>query len=221
MSRFSKKDIVLAMEKTGMIPVFNHTDISIAKKVLDASYEGGVRVFEFTNRGANALEVFTALNNHASQYKDLILGIGTIFDTVSAEAFYDAGAQFIVSPALIPEIANYANNNNCIYIPGCGSVTEVFKATQLNCEVIKVFPGNVLGPTFVKAAKAVLPHIKMMPTGGVAPTQENLSAWFNSGVSCVGMGSQLFKKADFEGGKFTRLSKKIQNTLMLIKTIKS
>ncbi|WP_299521165.1 bifunctional 4-hydroxy-2-oxoglutarate aldolase/2-dehydro-3-deoxy-phosphogluconate aldolase [Winogradskyella sp.] len=221
MSRFSKKDIVLAMEKTGMIPVFNHTDISIAKKVLDASYKGGVRVFEFTNRGANAFQVFKALNKHASQYKDLVLGIGTIFDKVSAKAFYGAGAQFIVSPALIPEIAEYANTNTIMYIPGCGSVTEVFTATQLGCEVIKVFPGNVLGPEFVKATKAVLPHIKVMPTGGVAPTQENLSAWFNAGVSCVGMGSQLFKTSDFEGDTFIGLINKIQDTLMLIKTIRS
>lgn len=220
MSRFSKHEIVDAMETTGMIPVFNHTDVSIAKKVLDASYEAGIRVFEFTNRGANALEVFTELNKYSQNYEDLVLGIGTIFNTVSAEAFCKAGAEFIVSPALIPEIAEYANTNTVMYIPGCGSVTEVFTATQLGCEVIKVFPGNVLGPAFVKATKAVLPQIKVMPTGGVAPTQENLSAWFNAGVSCVGMGSQLFKASDFEGDTFTGLTHKIQDALMLIKTIR-
>ncbi|WP_299365275.1 bifunctional 4-hydroxy-2-oxoglutarate aldolase/2-dehydro-3-deoxy-phosphogluconate aldolase [Winogradskyella sp.] len=221
MSRFSKKDIIVAMEETGMIPVFNHTDVSIAKKVLDASYEAGIRVFEFTNRGDNALEVFTELTKHAQKYEDLVLGIGTIFHTVSAAAFFEAGAHFIVSPALIPEIAEYAYTNNIIYIPGCGTVTEVFRATQLSCEVIKVFPGNVLGPEFVKATKAVLPHIKIMPTGGVAPTQKNLLAWFNSGVSCVGMGSKLFKVSDFEDDTFASLINKIQDTLMLIKTIRS
>ena len=221
MSWFSKEDIVAAMEDTGMIPVFNHTDVSISKKVLDASYEAGIRVFEFTNRGVNALEVFAELNTYVKSYDDLILGIGTIFDTVTAEAFCKAGAQFIVSPALIPKIAEYANINNRLYIPGCGTVTEVYTATQLGCEVIKVFPGNVLGPTFVKATKAVLPHIKVMPTGGVAPTQENLSAWFNAGVNCVGMGSQLFKTSDFEGDTFKGLTHKIQDALMLIKTIRS
>ncbi|WP_422106268.1 bifunctional 4-hydroxy-2-oxoglutarate aldolase/2-dehydro-3-deoxy-phosphogluconate aldolase [Winogradskyella sp.] len=221
MSRFSKEEIVVAMEETGMIPVFNHTDISIAKKVLDASYEAGIRVFEFTNRGANALAVFAELNKYAEQYKDLVLGIGTIFDTASAKAFYEAGAQFIVSPALIPKIVEYTKTNNSMYIPGCGSVTEVYTATQLGCKVIKVFPGNVLGPAFVKATKAVLPQIKLMPTGGVAPTQENLSAWFNAGVCCVGMGSQLFKASDFEGDTFTGLTNKIQDTLMLIKTIRN
>jgi 2-dehydro-3-deoxyphosphogluconate aldolase/(4S)-4-hydroxy-2-oxoglutarate aldolase len=221
MNRFTKENIVIAMESTGMIPVFNHVNVSIAKKVLDASYAGGVRVFEFTNRGENALKVFTELNEHAQQYKDLILGIGTIFDVAEADAFHRAGAQFIVSPALVPEIATVASTNNSIYIPGCGSVTEVFKATLMGCKVIKVFPGNVLGPAFVKATKAVLPQIKMMPTGGVAPTQENLSAWFKSGVSCVGMGSKLFNPSDFDGENFTNLTHKIHNTLMLIKSIRN
>lgn len=220
MGRFTETEIVSAMEDTGMIPVFNHTDITIAKKVLDASYKGGVRVFEFTNRGANALEVFTELNEHVQQYDDLILGIGTIFDTKRAEAFYKAGAEFIVSPAFIPEIAAYANSKNCIYVPGCGTVTEVYNATTLGCDVIKIFPGNVLGPAFVKATKAVLPNIKIMPTGGVAPTQENLSAWFSAGVNCVGMGSQLFKTSDFEGETYDSLIDKIQDTLMLIQTLR-
>ncbi len=208
------------MERTGMIPVFNHHDIEIAKQVLDASYNGGVRVFEFTNRGDNALEVFKALSEYAKKYKDLILGIGTIFDTKTAQAYLGAGAQFLVSPALVEELADFANENNVLWIPGCGTITEVYRATQLGAPLIKVFPANILEPAFVKAIKSVMPWVKIMPTGGVSPSRKNLESWFESGVSCVGIGSQLLKKEYLETKNYDQLSSAINETLRTIKNIR-
>ncbi|HLT08674.1 MAG TPA: bifunctional 4-hydroxy-2-oxoglutarate aldolase/2-dehydro-3-deoxy-phosphogluconate aldolase [Cyclobacteriaceae bacterium] len=219
--KFEQQQILSAMEATGIIPVFNHTDIDTAIGVLDAAYKGGVKVFEFTNRGANALEVFTALSAHAEQYEDLVLGIGTIFKDEDARKFLDAGAHFVVSPAFIPTIGVYCNSQQVLWIPGCGTVTEIFNAKELGAQVIKAFPGNVLGPAFISSVKAVFPKLPMMPTGGVEPTKENLSAWFKAGVTCVGMGSQLFKKEWIQGKDYATLEQEIAKALALVQEIKS
>jgi len=219
--KFTNKEIIAAMEETGMIPVFNHEDIEVAKAVLDTSYKGGVRVFEFTNRGNNSLNVFRALKEHAAQYEGLILGIGTIFTPKEVEDFKEAGADFIVSPALIPNVAITASNNNLLWIPGCGTVTEIYTAKEMGAEVIKAFPGNVLGPSFVSAVKAVLPSLKIMPTGGVEPNETNLSKWFNAGVTCVGMGSQLFNKEWIMQKQFDALEEQIVQALAIIKSIRN
>ncbi len=208
------------MQETGLIPVFNHAQIEIAKKVLDACYNGGVRVFEFTNRGENALDVFGELATYARQYDDLYLGIGTIFSKDDAKRSLDKGAKFIVSPALIPEIAHFANQNDVLWVPGCGTVTEIYQALQLQSKLIKVFPGNVLGPGFVKSVKAVYPKVPIMPTGGVKPTEENLFAWFSSGVHCVGMGSQLFNANLIAAGNFESITQSVAEALAIIKIIR-
>ncbi|WP_215225731.1 bifunctional 4-hydroxy-2-oxoglutarate aldolase/2-dehydro-3-deoxy-phosphogluconate aldolase [Echinicola shivajiensis] len=219
--KFSKSDIIAAMEETGMIPVFNHSDTEVAKEVMDASYRAGIRVFEFTNRGNNSLEVFKDLKTHADQYEGMILGIGTIFTPTEVEEFLEAGADFIVSPALIPSVAVVCNRQDILWIPGCGTVTEIFNAKEMGAQVFKAFPGNVLGPSFVSAVKAVLPEIKIMPTGGVEPTEDNLGKWFKAGVTCVGMGSQLFKKEWIQDKKYDALEEKISQALSVIKSLKS
>lgn len=221
MRMLSSTHIISIMEDTGLIPVFNHHHIETSKKVLDASYEGGIRVFEFTNRGENALEVFSELKKYASKYEDLILGIGTIFDVDTAKHFLDKGAQFIVSPALVPELAAFAAEKNILWIPGCSTVTEVYRASKLGAELVKAFPGNMLGPAFVKAIKSVLPWIKIMPTGGVSPDKANLKSWFVTGVTCVGMGSQLFKGLDTNDDHYETLSLTIKDTIENIKNIRN
>ncbi|MEM1260736.1 MAG: bifunctional 4-hydroxy-2-oxoglutarate aldolase/2-dehydro-3-deoxy-phosphogluconate aldolase [Bacteroidota bacterium] len=220
MDKINHQRLLNCMHETGLIPVFNHTDSNVAKKVLDACYEGGVRVFEFTNRGKNALAVFGELVTHIQQYSDLYLGIGTLFTKANASHFLDEGAHFLVSPALIPEIAHFANQKEVFWVPGCGTVTEMYQALQLGAKLLKAFPGNVLGPGFIKSVKAVYPKVPIMPTGGVKPTEENLSAWYNAGVHCVGMGSQLFKKDLIESGHFNDLTESVSNTIQTIKKIK-
>ncbi|AXT51597.1 bifunctional 4-hydroxy-2-oxoglutarate aldolase/2-dehydro-3-deoxy-phosphogluconate aldolase [Aquimarina sp. BL5] len=219
--KYTNDHIIKVMEDTGLIPVFNHSDISIAKEVLDASYQAGIRVFEFTNRDTKALNVFIELRKYASKYDDLILGIGTIFTKTQSERFLNAGADFIVSPALIHEVADFCNKKEIVWIPGCATITEVYTAHRLGAQLIKAFPGNILGPNFIKAVKTVLPQVKIMPTGGVEPTLENLKLWFNSDVSCVGMGSQLFNKNDIKSKNFPKLTEDIKEALQHIQKIKN
>ncbi|TXE14195.1 bifunctional 4-hydroxy-2-oxoglutarate aldolase/2-dehydro-3-deoxy-phosphogluconate aldolase [Algoriphagus aquimarinus] len=218
--RFSNSEMLQAMSDTGMIPVFNHVDIEVAKGVLDASYKAGIRVFEFTNRATNSLEVFKELYDYAGKYSDLVMGIGTIFTTDVASDFIDAGADFIVSPALIPELAVFCNSKEIFYVPGCATMSEIFQAKKLGATLVKAFPGNVVGSAFVAAAKSVYPELHIMPTGGVEPTVENLKEWFDAGVYCVGMGSQLFKKDWIKNQQYDLLQNKIAETLQVIKSIR-
>jgi len=216
----AQEKILLSMQREGLVPVFNHTDIEIAKKVLDACYNGGVRVFEFTNRGENALEVFEALVRYAEKYPDLILGIGTIFSAKDAKKFHAKGASFIVSPAMIPEMAHYCKSENVMWVPGCGTVTEIYQALNLGAKMVKAFPGNVLSPGFVKSVKAVYPNVPVMPTGGVAPTLDNLTAWFDAGVTCVGMGSKLISKDIIANQDYKTLENRVREAIDIISKIR-
>ncbi|MDR1714625.1 MAG: bifunctional 4-hydroxy-2-oxoglutarate aldolase/2-dehydro-3-deoxy-phosphogluconate aldolase [Prevotella sp.] len=209
--RFSRIKACQVMAETGMVPVFYHSDLETSKQVLKACYEGGVRAFEFTNRGDFAHEIFGELNKWAAkQCPDMILGIGSIVDAGTASLFLQLGANFVVGPLLNPDIFKVCNRRQVAYIPGCGSVSEVGYAQELGAEVVKVFPGDVVGPAFVKGIKAPMPWSSLMVTGGVTPTEENLSKWFGAGVTCVGMGSNLFPKdviAAKDWGKITEMCK--------------
>lgn len=200
------------MADTGMVPVFYHKDLETSKQVLKACYLGGVRVFEFTNRGDFAHEIFGELNKWVEkECPDMILGIGSIVDAGTAALFLQLGANFVVGPLLNPDIFKVCNRRQVAYIPGCGSVSEIGYAQELGAEVVKIFPaGNVGGPSFVKNVKAPMPWSSIMVTGGVEPTEENLSKWIDAGVTCVGMGSNLFPKdviAVKEWSKITKLCK--------------
>ena len=195
MARFSKMQVMCAAKETGIVPVFYHGNLEIAKEVVKACYEGGIRVFEFTNRGDFAHEVFGELVKFAAkECPDLILGVGSVVDPGTAAMYLQLGANFIVGPLFNPEIAPVCNRRLVPYMPGCGTVSEVGKAQELGCDVTKVFPGDVLGPKFVKGLRAPMPWSNIMVTGGVKPEEENLKGWFDAGVTCVGMGSNLFPK---------------------------
>ena len=191
--RFSKVEVLQAMKATGLVPVFYHKDIEIAKNIVKACYEGGIRAFEFTNRGDFAHEVFGELVKFANkECPDMIMGIGSIVDAPTAALYLQLGANFIVGPLFNPEVAKVANRRLVPYAPGCGSVSEVGFAQEMGCDICKVFPGDVLGAAFVKNLKAPMPWSNLMVTGGVKPEEANLKTWFDAGVTCVGMGSNLF-----------------------------
>ena len=220
MANFSNDTIQQAMKSSGMIPVFFNADIEVAKGVLDAAYKGGVRVFEFTNRGENAFQVFAELLKHAQKYPDLMLGIGTIMDAATTQKFISAGAHFIVSPILKQEMAAVCHKENKLWIPGCATLTEIVTAKDLGAKVIKIFPGSVLGPGFVSSIMPVVPGLQLMPTGGVEPTEANLSAWFKAGVICVGMGSQLFTKEVIDTKNWAKLEQSVADALAIIVKIR-
>jgi len=218
MARFTRIEVALKMKETGLVPVFYHKDIEICKKILKACYDGGIRVFEFTNRGDYAHEVFNALNKYAAEHTpEMILGIGSIIDAGTTSLYIQNGANFIVSPILNPEMAKVCNRRKISWSPGCGSLTEISYAEELGAEVVKIFPGSqVGGPSFVAAVKGPFPWTSIMPTGGVEPTEENLKGWFNAGVHCVGMGSKLFVKDTNGNFNYEELTKKAKETLSII-----
>jgi 2-dehydro-3-deoxyphosphogluconate aldolase/(4S)-4-hydroxy-2-oxoglutarate aldolase len=192
-----------------LVPVFYHPAPDTALGVFNACYTSGIRVFELTNRGANALEIFKLLRSKLRNYPGYILGAGTILKDTDAAAFIEAGADFIVSPCFIDTVFDISYQNKIPYLPGCMTVKEVFYATEAGCEIIKIFPGEVVGTSFVKAVKAVLPSVKLMITGGVSPDKESITSWFQSGASAVGIGSQLFKSELLQKGDFTAIEEAV------------
>ena len=219
MARFNKMQVLDAIVSTGMVPVYYNKDVEIAKQVVKACYEGGVRAFEFTNRGDFAHEVFAELIKFATkECPELVLGVGSIVDAGTASLYLQLGANFVVGPLFNPEIAKVCNRRLVPYTPGCGSVSEIGFAQVVGCDLCKIFPaGNVGGPSFVKNIKAPMPWSMIMATGAVEPTDENLSAWFKAGVTCVGMGSKLFPKEMIAAGNWEAISTLCRDALATIK----
>ena len=222
MARFSRIEVALKMKETGMIPVFYHPQTETAEQVLKACYDGGVRVFEFTNRGDFAHEVFAELNKWAArELPDMILGVGSVVDAGTASLYIQLGANFVVSPVLKEEMALVCNRRKIAWSPGCGSLNDISRAEELGAEIVKIFPGSsVGGPKFVAAVKGPCPWTSIMPTGGVEPTEENLKAWFDAGVACVGMGSNLFPKDVIAAGNWAKITELCRKTLDIIKTVR-
>ncbi len=208
------------MANTGVIPVFYNANADLSKKIIDACYLGGIRVFEFTNRGSEAFTVFGELVKHVRQYQDVALGIGTIMNTNDTRKFIDAGAQFIVSPIIKEEMGEVCAGEKIPWIPGCATLTEIVRGHEAGAPLIKIFPASVLGPAFVEAVRPVIPSIKLMPTGGVDTTEDNLRRWLNAGVHCVGMGSQLLTKDIIQKADWQKLEASVRSTIDLIRKIK-
>ncbi|MDR2449418.1 MAG: bifunctional 4-hydroxy-2-oxoglutarate aldolase/2-dehydro-3-deoxy-phosphogluconate aldolase [Prevotellaceae bacterium] len=219
MARFSKIDTLSILFETGMVPVFYHHDAETAKQVIAACYEGGVRAFEFTNRGDFAHDVFGELNRWAAAHcPGMVMGAGSVVDAAAAALYIQLGANFIVGPLFNPDVAKTANRRAIPYTPGCGTVSEVGFAQEAGCDLVKIFPaGNAGGPSFVKNILAPMPWSKLMVTGGVEPTEENLTAWFKAGVACVGMGSNLFPKAAIEQKDWAVITELCKNALIIIR----
>ncbi len=209
------------MSETGMVPLFYHSDIEIAKKTLKACYDGGARLLEFTSRGDFAHNIFEELNQYAlAELPEMIMGVGSVTDAAAASLYMQLGANFIVTPVLREDIAVVCNRRKVLWSAGCGSLTEIAKAEELGGEIIKLFPGSTYGPGFVKAIKGPQPWTSIMPTGGVSTEEDNLRGWFGAGVTCVGMGSKLISKEILAQENYTGLKEKVAATLSLIKKIR-
>lgn len=218
---FSKQQIFDEMKRTGIVPLFTHDNPEEAQQVLQAAYAGGVRVFEFTNRRKNSFEIFQHLHRQRNHFPDLMLGIGTIMDGDTTKKFIEAGADFIISPIMKPEMADVCHRYDKLWMPGCATLTEIVTAKDNGAVVIKVFPGSVLGPGFVSSIMPVVPDLNLMITGGVEPNEQNLSAWFKAGAMCVGMGSQLFTKEILQQRNWDLLKQKVSDAMSIVKKIQS
>lgn len=222
MARFSRIEVALKMKETGMVPVFYHQDIEVCKAVVKACYDGGARVFEFTNRGDFATLLFAELNKWTIENcPEMIMGVGSIVDEATAAMYIALGTNFIVAPLIDEGTAKVCNKRKIAWSPGCGSVTEIGRAHEMGAEVVKIFPGSqVGGPSFVKAVKGPMPWASIMPTGGVSPTEDNLKGWFEAGVTCVGMGSQLFPKEVLVEKNYQYITDKCAEALTIINQLK-
>ena len=222
MAQFTRLELVQIMKDTGMVPLFYNKDIEICKKVITACYKGGARLLEFTARGDFAHEVFGKLIKYATkELPGMAMGVGSVTDASSASVFMSLGANFIVTPVLREDIAIICNRRKVLWSAGCGTLTEIAKAEELGCEIIKLFPGSVYGPKFVKAVRGPQPWTSIMPTGGVSPTKENLEAWFKAGVACVGMGSNLMAKNTDGKFNYKKIESLTRDALRIIKDIKN
>lgn len=221
MSQFSRIQVAQAMKDTGMVPLFFHSDIELSKNVLKACYAGGARLMEFTARGDFAHEVFGALTKYAiKELPGMIMGVGSVTDAAAASLYMALGANFIVTPVLREDIAIVCNRRKVLWSPGCGSLTEIARAEELGCEIVKLFPGDLYGPDFVKGIKGPQPWTSIMPTGGVSATKENLKGWFDAGVTCVGLGSQLISKEIIANKDYAKLEQDVKNALDIIKSVR-
>jgi len=221
MAQYSRLEVAQVMKETGLVPLFFNSDIELSKNVLRACYNGGARLLEFTARGDFAHEVFGELTKYAiSELPGMIMGVGSVTDAGAASLYMSLGANFIVTPVLREDIAVVCNRRKILWSPGCGTLTEITRAEELGCEIVKLFPGDIYGPQFVKGVKGPQPWTSIMPTGGVSPTLENLTGWFDAGVTCVGMGSKLISKEILANKDYAKLEQDVKSTLELIKKIK-
>ena len=221
MAQYTRHQVITEMHNSSMIPLFYHSDIKISKNIVQACYQGGARLLEFTHRGDFAHEVFRELIRFVNEsLPGMIIGVGSVTDAASASHYLMNGANFIVTPVFREDIAIVCNRRKVLWSPGCGSLTEIAKAEEMGAEIVKLFPGNIYGPEFVKAIKGPQPWTSIMPTGGVTTEKENLKAWFDAGVSCVGLGSKLISKELVKNQDYDQISNTIKKTLALIQTLK-
>ena len=214
MARFSRMKVLNTIVGTGLVPIFYNADVETAVNVARACAAGGANILEFTNRGDFAPEVFKELGRYlAQEHPEIILGVGTVMDAPTAALYIAYGANFVVSPVLNEAVARLCNRRKVAYVPGCGSVSEISYAEELGVEIVKIFPGSsVGGPGFVKAVLGPCPWTRLLPTGGVAATEESIKTWFEAGAACVGMGSKLIRKdlvAAGDWGEITRLVRQV------------
>lgn len=222
MAQFTRIEVAEVMKNTGLVPLFYNSDIEASKKVLKACYDGGARLLEFTARGDFAHEVFGELIKYAiKELPGMVMGVGSVTDAAAASRFMALGANFIVTPVLREDIAIACNRRKVLWSPGCGTLTEIARAEELGCEIVKLFPGDIYGPQFVKGIKGPQPWTSIMPTGGVSPTKESIEAWFKAGVTCVGMGSKLIAKDANGQFDYAKIEELIRFSIGLIQDVKS
>jgi 2-dehydro-3-deoxyphosphogluconate aldolase / (4S)-4-hydroxy-2-oxoglutarate aldolase len=221
MPQFTRLQVYNAAAAVPLVPLFTSTDAEVCKDVMRACYRAGIRLFEVTNRGDFAHEVFAELVRTArSECPDIILGAGTIMDTGTAALYIQSGANFIVSPNFNFEIAKVCNRRKIAYMPGCATITEISNAEEWGVEIVKLFPGDSLSPKFVKALKGPMPWANILVTGGVELTEASLGAWFGAGVSAVGIGSNLVSKDILANKDWPTLEARVKEALALIEKLR-
>jgi len=216
-----KSELLKLITDQGILPLYFTKDPEVSIQVLKALYNAGIRAVEYTNRGEAALHNFKKMREVCdSELKGMYLGIGTIKNGAMGQTFIDAGADYIISPGLVESVAEVADKNNMLWVPGCMTPTEIIRADTLGANLIKLFPGNVLEPAFLSAVKEIFPNLLFMPTGGVDLDKENIAGWFKAGVCAVGMGSKLISKQLLEQKNYKKIEELTKEAMEIIKLVK-
>ncbi|MDB5223272.1 MAG: Bifunctional 4-hydroxy-2-oxoglutarate aldolase/2-dehydro-3-deoxy-phosphogluconate aldolase [Chitinophagaceae bacterium] len=216
-----KAELLKLIPEQGILPLYFTKDSEVSVNVLKALYNAGIRAVEYTNRGEAALQNFKKMREVCdSELKGMYLGVGTIKDGAMAQTFIDAGADYIISPGLVQSVAEVADKNNMLWVPGCMTPSEIIFAETLGAKMIKLFPGNILGPAFLSAIKELFPNLLFMPTGGVDLDKENIAGWFKAGVCAVGMGSKLISKQLLEEKNYVKIEELTRQAMEIVKSIK-
>ena len=216
-----KQELLKLIPEQGILPLYFYKDTEVSLEVLRALYNAGIRAVEYTNRGEAALRNFKKMREVCdAELKGMYLGIGTIKNGSMAQTFIDAGADYIICPGLIEEVAEVADKNNMLWVPGCMTPTEIIRAETLGAKMIKLFPGNILGPEFMSAIKALFPGLLFMPTGGVDLDKENIAGWFKAGVCAVGMGSKLISKQLLEDKNYGKIEELTKQAMGIVKSLR-
>jgi len=214
-----REEVLKVITEQGILPLYFNKDAQTSVDLLRALYKAGIRTVEYTNRGEAALNNFAEMKKVIdAELPGMLLGVGTIKDAAAAEAFVNAGADYVISPGLVEDVAEWAEAREILWVPGCMTPSEIIKAEKLGAKFVKLFPGNILGPGFLSGIKALFPNLLFMPTGGVDTTKENISGWFKAGVCAVGMGSNLVTKDIMDNKQYDTLT---ENTLKVLEVIKS
>jgi 2-dehydro-3-deoxyphosphogluconate aldolase/(4S)-4-hydroxy-2-oxoglutarate aldolase len=217
-----QNNIISAIVGQGVLPLYFHEDEKISIEVMQALYDGGLRIIEYTNRGPEAMKNFEAMKKEAVRnMPGMLLALGTVMDVPTGRTAVHLGADCIISPGFIEGLDKYAAEKDILWIPGCMTPTDIIRANTAGIKMVKLFPGNILGPDFMKGIRDIFPEMMFMPTGGVSPSRENLSAWFKAGVSAVGMGSTLISRPVLEKGDYAAITRMAKEVVVMIKEIKS
>lgn len=217
-----KSEILQLIPEQGLLPLFFYKDADVSVEVLKALYDAGIRTVEYTNRGEAALKNFEKLREACdTELQGMYLGVGTIKDAEAAKNFIDAGADYIISPGLVKDAIKVAEKRDVLWIPGCMTPTEIIRAEKLGAKMVKLFPGNLLGPSYVSAIKELFPGLLFMPTGGVEVERENLAGWFKAGVCAVGMGSKLITKQSLENRDYAKITELSKQAIEIINSVRS
>lgn len=216
-----KNHLLQLIPQQGILPLYFYKDPEVSLEVLKALYRAGIRTVEYTNRGEAALQNFKQMRQLCdAELKGMYLGIGTIKNAEAAQAFIDAGTDYIVCPGLIEDVAEVADQNNMLWIPGCMTPSEIIHAENLGAKLIKLFPGNILGPGFMSAVKTLFPDLLFMPTGGVDLEKENIAGWFKAGACAVGMGSKLISNKLLDQRDYKQIEEQTLQALAILKSLK-
>ena len=217
-----KEKILNLVIEQGILPLYFHPDTDVSVQILKSLYKAGIRAVEYTNRGETAINTFLQLRKIADkELPGLQLGAGTIRNKIEATQFINEGADFIISPGATEPVAALADKNDLLWVPGCLTATEIILADDLGAPLVKLFLGSLLGPSYLAAMKEIFPGLLFMPTGGVETNEENLSSWFKSGASVVGLGSKLISKTLMETKDYPGIESLTKQTLQIVKKIKS